>query len=61
MPHISLPKAWLKGHIHTPGASGDPAALLHALKLAPARILGLALHVVVIVVLAPGADEEGGR
>ena len=50
-----------KWHIHAPRASGDPAALLQALELAPARVLRLALHVVVIVVLAAGADEERGR
>ena len=47
--------------IHAPRASGDPATLFQALELAPARVLGLALHVVVIVVLAACADEEGGR
>jgi hypothetical protein len=46
-------------YVHAPGAAGDSAALLQTLKLAPAGVLGLALHVVIVVVLAPGADEEG--
>lgn len=48
-------------NIHAPGASRDPPALLQALKLAPAGVLGLALHIVVIVVFAARADEERGR
>ena len=48
-------------HIHALGASRHPPALLHAVELAPAIGVGLALHVVVIVVAAPGTDEEGGR
>lgn len=47
--------------LHATRASGNPPALLQALELAPARIVRLALHKVVIVVLAAGADEEGGR
>jgi hypothetical protein len=50
-----------RANVHTPGAAGHPAALLQALELAPARVLGLALHVVVIVVLASRADKERGR
>lgn len=49
-----------KGHVHAPGTSGNPPALLHALELAPAGVLGLALHVIIVVVLAPGANEERG-
>lgn len=51
----------LKGmwYVHAPRASGDPPALLQALELALAGVLGLALHEIIIVVLAPGADEEG--
>ncbi len=48
-------------NVHAPRASGNAAAFLHALKLAPAGVLGLALHVVIVVVPAAGADEEGGR
>lgn len=44
-----------------PGAAGDAAALLEALELALARVVVLALHVVVVVGLAAGADEEGSR
>lgn len=62
-PHLpsSIPGLQVEGHVHTPGASGNPPTLLHALKLAAARVLGLALHVVVIVVLASRANEEGSR
>lgn len=42
------------------GAPGDPAALLQALELALAGVLGLALHVVIVVGAASRADEEGG-
>jgi len=42
-------------------APGDPAALLEALELALARVLLLALHEVVVVRPAAGADEEGRR
>lgn len=41
------------------GAASHPSTLLQALELALARVLVLALHVVIIVVFAPGADEEG--
>lgn len=47
--------------IHASGTSGDPSTLLQALKLATAGLLGLALHVVIVVVAAPGADEESRR
>lgn len=50
-----------QSHIHSPGASGDPTTLLHAFELAPARVLGLALHVVVIVGPASRTNKEGGR
>jgi hypothetical protein len=50
-----------RGNIHTTRASGDPTALLQALELALAGVLGLAQHEVVIVVLASCADEEGRR
>lgn len=48
-------------NVHALGAAGDAATLLHAVKLAAARVLSLALHVVVVVVAASGADEEGCR
>lgn len=47
-------------NIHTPRASRHPPALLQAFELALAGVLGLALHEVIVVVLAPRADEEGG-
>lgn len=46
-------------YVHASRASGDPPALLQALELALAGVLGLALHEIIVVVLAPGADEEG--
>lgn len=60
-PDRSKPKTREGRDVHAPRASGNPPALLQALELAPARIVRLALHKVVIVVLAAGADEEGGR
>lgn len=42
------------------GAAGDAAALLQTLELALAGVLGLALHEVIVIGFAPGADEEGG-
>lgn len=44
-------------HIHTPSTSGDSSALLQAFELALAGVLCLALHEVIIVVLASRADE----
>ena len=49
------------GNIHTPRASSDSPALLQTFELALARVLGLALHVVIVVVFAPRANEERGR
>lgn len=46
-------------YVHAPRASSDPPALLQAFEFALAGVLGLALHEIIIVVLAPGADEEG--
>lgn len=43
------------------GAARHPPTLLEALELALARVLVLALHVVIVVVLAPRTDEERGR
>lgn len=50
-----------RSDIHTPRASGDPPALLQALKLALSGVLSLALHIVVVVIFAPGADEKRSR
>lgn len=47
-------------YLHTSRASGDPPALLQALELALAGVVGLALHEVIVVVLAARAYEEGG-
>ena len=49
----------LINHIHTSGAPCHPSAFLQTLKLALPRVLGLALHVVIVVVAAPRSDEEG--
>ncbi len=49
------------GNAHTPGASCNPSTFRKALELALARVLRLALHVVIVVVAAPGADEKGRR
>lgn len=46
--------------IHARRAPRHLAAFLHTIQLAPAAGLGLAHHVVIVVGLAPGADEEGG-
>jgi hypothetical protein len=46
-------------HVHALGTPRHPPALLQAVELAPAVGVGLALHVVIVVVAAPGADEEG--
>lgn len=48
-------------NVHAGGASRDPAALLQAVELAAARAVRLALHEVVIVFAAAGADEVGRR
>jgi hypothetical protein len=47
-------------NIHASCTPGDLAALLHAVKLSPAVRLGLAHHVVIVVVLASCANEERG-
>lgn len=47
-------------HIHAGRASRHPPPLLQAFELPPAARLGLALHVVIVEVAAPGADEERG-
>lgn len=46
--------------LHACGTSCDLSTFLHALQLAPAVRLGLAHHVVIVVGLAPCADEIGG-
>lgn len=46
--------------VHAGGTAGDAAALLQTLELALAGVLGLALHVVIVVGAAAGADEERG-
>lgn len=49
-------------HIHTPGTSRNSPALFETLELALARVLRLTFHEVVIVVLAPCANEiRGGK
>lgn len=48
-------------NVHAGGAAGDSTALLHAVELAAALALVLALHVVIVVVAASSADEEGRR
>jgi hypothetical protein len=48
-------------HIHTSSTSCDSSALLQAFKLALARVLGLALHEIIVVRTASGANEEGSR
>lgn len=48
-------------NVHAGGASGDPTTLLQTIKLAAARAVRLALHEVVIVFAATGADEVGRR
>ena len=47
--------------VHTPGAPGHPPAFLQAVELALAGVLGLALHEVIVVLAASGADKKGGR
>lgn len=47
-------------YVHALGAARYPPALLHAVKLATAVGIRLALHVVIVVIAAPGADEERG-
>lgn len=51
----------IKQHIHTSRTASDPSSLLQALEFTPAGVFGLALHEVIVVVLAAGADEEGRR
>ena len=46
-------------NVHARRASRHFAALFHTVQLAPAIGLGLAHHVVIVVGLAPRADEEG--
>ena len=47
--------------VHTPGAPGHPPAFLQAVELALAGVVGLALHEVIVVLAASGADEKGRR
>lgn len=49
-----------RSYVHTTRASGHPPALLQAVEFGRAARIGLALHEVIVVILAPGADEEGG-
>lgn len=49
-----------RSYIHTSRASGNSPALLQALEFALAGVVGLALHEVIVVVLAARAYEEGG-
>jgi hypothetical protein len=44
--------------VHAGGAAGDSTALLHAVELAAALALVLALHVIIVVVAASSANEE---
>ena len=44
-------------YVHARRTPGDFAAFLHAVKLAPAIGLGLAHHVVIIVILASRTNE----
>jgi len=55
LPHVAFRKL-----VHASSTSGDFATLLHAVKLAAAARLGLAHHVVVVVVLASRSNEVGG-
>lgn len=48
-------------NVHALSAASHPTTLLHAVKLAAAGVLRLALHVVIVVVAASGADEERCR
>lgn len=48
-------------YVHASRTPGHPPALLQALELALAGVLGLAFHKVIVVVLAPGADKERSR
>lgn len=48
-------------YVHAPRTPRYPPALLQALELALAGVLGLAFHKVIVIVLAPGADKERGR
>lgn len=47
-------------NVHTLGAAGYPSSLRQAVQLSLARVLGLALHVIIVVVAASCADEERG-
>ena len=63
LPHLSVlkpPCSIQHKHIHARRTPSDFAALLHAVKLAPAIGLGLAHHVVIVVILAPRANEVRG-
>lgn len=48
-----------KLYAHAPRTSCHPPALLQTLDFALARVLGLALHEIIVIVLAPRANEEG--
>jgi hypothetical protein len=57
---VIRPPVHTHGCIHARSTPRHLAALLHAVQLAPAVGLGLAHHVVIVVGLAPGADEVRG-
>lgn len=48
-----------KLYAHAPRTSRHPPAFLQTLDFALARVLGLALHEIIVIVLASRADEEG--
>jgi hypothetical protein len=61
LPHLSAFRVChraFRQYIHASGTPGNLAALLHALQLSPAVRLGLAHHVIIVVGLAPRANEE---
>jgi hypothetical protein len=50
----------MEASIHARSTPRDLPSFPHAVDLTPATRLGLALHEVIVVGLAAGADEEGG-
>lgn len=48
-------------NVHALRTASNSTAFLHAVKLATTGILRLALHVVIVVVAASCANEEGCR
>lgn len=50
----------IEDNIHARRTPRDLPALPHAIQLSPAVRLSFALHVVIVVVLAPRTDEEAG-